>query len=212
MPQITPALRQRAGRLSAIVLLIGVALFAPRVSAGTEAALVAGVNGTPTLSRGAQTMPLKRGDAVSIGDTIATDHGAKIKLLLADDSVLAIGPDSRLVLDALTLGAQGRSARLRVLAGRFKLAVSAWLSGPSDYQIETPTAVAGVRGTVLWGDTGLDAICALHGTIEVRARSGGAAAKLGPGQCVTDMADGKTAPLAPSPADLQRYLAAVTLD
>jgi hypothetical protein len=177
-----------------------------------EVAWVAGINGAPAVTHAGQTSPLKRGDAVARGDTVTTDATAKVKLLLADDSVLAIGPGSQVVIDELVLGPQGRSGRLRVLAGRFKLAVAAWLSGPTDVQVETPTAVAGVRGTVLWGDTQLDAICALHGSIEVRARTGSGAAHLNAGQCVTDMAAGKTEPLKPTAAELADYLRQVTLD
>ena len=177
-----------------------------------EAGLVAGVNGQPSITRAGTTRPLQRGDTVSIGDRISTDATAKVKLLLADDSVLAIGPKTEVVVDELVLGAAGRKGRLRVLVGRFKLAIAAWLTGPSDYEVSTPTAVAGVRGTVLWGDTELDAICALQGTVEVRTLRGDATATLEPGRCVTDMAKGKTAPLVPSREDLAKYLKEVTLD
>jgi hypothetical protein len=99
-----------------------------------------------------------------------------------------------------------------VLFGRFKLAIADWLNGPSDYQVDTPTAVAGVRGTVLWGDTQLDAICALRGHVEVRTVRGNATATLEAGHCVTDMAKGEVAPLVPSREDLEKYLREVTLD
>jgi len=131
-----------------------------------EAGLVAGINGAPTVTRAGMTQPLKRGDAVDVGDRLTTDANAKLKILLADDSVLNIGPQTEVVVDELLLG-DNRTGKLRVLAGRFKLAIAAWFGGSSDYQIDIPTAVAGVRGTVLWGDTTLDAICALQGTVEV---------------------------------------------
>ncbi|HSP97376.1 MAG TPA: hypothetical protein VL049_09065 [Candidatus Dormibacteraeota bacterium] len=56
--------------------------------------------------------------------------------------------------------------------------------------------VAGVRGTVLSGDTTLDAICALQGTVT----------------CVTKMAAGETKPLVPTRDELARYLKEVSLD
>ncbi|MEO8603953.1 MAG: FecR family protein [bacterium] len=192
------------------LLLCGV-LHAARATAG-EAGWVAGINGAPTIVRGDKTQPLQRGDAIAVGDRIRTGADAKVKVLLADDSVLAIGPQSDVVIDQLLIGGADRTARLRVLAGRFKLAIAAWFGGASDYEVATPTAIAGVRGTVLWGDTELDAICDLHGTVQVRTLHGAATTTLEAGRCVTGMAKGDTTPLLPSPEDLQRYLRQVTLD
>jgi hypothetical protein len=193
----------------AFALVLALPLASPAHAVG--AGLVAGINGTPTVTRAGATQPLERGDAVDVGDRLTTDAKAKLKILLADDSVLNIGPQTEVVVDELLLG-ENRTGKLRVLAGRFKLAIAAWFGGSSDYQIDTPTAVAGVRGTVLWGDTTLDAICALQGTVEVRAVKGSASATLKAGECVTKMAAGEAAPLTPSREDLLRYLKEVQLD
>jgi len=185
----------------------------PLQAQAAESALVVGINGAPSVERAGKSEPLRQGAAVSVGDVIVTDAAAKVKLLLADDSVLAIGPRSRVALDAFVLAPGSRTVKLRVLAGRFKLAIAKFFGGASDYEVHTPTAVAGVRGTVLWGDTEIDAICALDGHIEVRATTGsGAAAQLAAGECVNQMAAGKTTPLKPSAADLAAYLKEVTLD
>ena len=200
---------RHAWRIAALVLAL---LLATTTAFAGEAGWVAGVNGAPTVTRAGATQPLQRGDSVAVGDRIATDAAAKVKILLGDDSVLSIGPQTEVVIDELLLGSENRTGRLRVLAGRFKLAIAAWFSGPSDYEIATPTAVAGVRGTVLWGDTTLDAICALQGTVAVRTVKGDATATLGAGQCVTKMAAGETKPLVPTREELARYLKEVSLD
>jgi len=180
--------------------------------AANEAGSVTAINGTPTVMRGTATAPLKRGDTVLIGDRIETDATAEVKVLLADDSVLAIGPRSQVTIDELVLEGGARKGRLDVLVGRFKLAIADWLSGSSDYEVRTPTAIAGVRGTVLWGDTELDAICALRGHVQVRTVRGSAVAELDPGRCVTHMSRGETEPLVPSREDLDKYLREVTID
>ncbi len=181
-------------------------------SSAAEAGWVARINGKPWLTRAGKTEPLKRGDQVLIGDVIETGQGSKAKLLLADDSVLTIGPRTRVTIDELLLGPRGRKGRLHVGFGRFKVAIVAWLSGPSNFEVVTPTAVAGVRGTVLWGDTELDTICALEGNVEVRTVPGNLTAKLETGGCVTRMSRGETMPLFPSREDLEKYLREVTLD
>ena len=87
--------------------------------------------------------------------------------------------------------------------------VTRWTgSGSSRYEIATPTAVAGVRGTTLWGDTQVDAICALEGTIEVRSltQSGLPPVSLNAGNCASALSQGKLAPMAPTKAKIEEYL------
>jgi hypothetical protein len=200
---------KRRGASLALALL---ALCAARAARAEEVGWVARVNGEPQIVRGGVGEPLRRGDAVMRGDRVRTGPAAKVKILLADDSVLAIGPRSEVAIDELSLAAEQRTARVQVFFGRFKLAIAAWVSGASAYEVVTPSAVAGVRGTVLWGDTGLDAICALAGSIEVRTRQGRSRATLSADHCVTGMAKGETAPLTPSREQLADYLREVTLD
>lgn len=212
MPRNRLARLDRSRRWLAVAGLALPLWHAGVAAAANEAGWVAGINGTPTVSRGTATTPLNRGDTVLVGDRIDTDAGAKVKLLLADDSVLAIGPRSQVILNELVLDSRGRKGRLEVLVGRFKLAIAEWLNGASDYEVRTPTAIAGVRGTVLWGDTQLDAICALRGHVEVRTIRGHATAELDPGHCVTRMGRGETKPLVPSREELEKYLREVSLD
>lgn len=181
-------------------------------SAATPTAVVVQINGAPTVERAGKTQPLQAGASLNSGDAVLTDDQSKVRILLADDSVLIVGPKSRLIIERLDLRADARNGRLQVLAGSFKIAISKWLTGPTDYEIHTPTAVAGVRGTIVWGDIGLDSLCALDGKIEVRSRVGGAATNLNAGQCAQKMGIGSPVPLEPSAADLAKYLKAVTLE
>lgn len=180
---------------------------------GDDSAWVARINGAPALTRVQKTTTLHRGDTVGVGDVIETDDKSKVKILLADDSILDIGPGTRVSLEQFLVQPHSRTVRLKVLVGKFKLAVAKFFGGPTDYEVRTPTAVAGVRGTTLWGDTQRDVICALDGTIEVRALAAAETpAHVAAGQCVNQMSAGKTAPLVPSAEDLAAYLKEVTLE
>jgi hypothetical protein len=195
-------------RAPTLLLLVGIV---PGVTFAGEAGLVARVNGAPTVEHAGKSAALRRGSNVFTGDVIETDANSKVKILLNDDSVLAIGPKSRVAVSDFVLDSSARHARLQVLAGRFKIAIAKFFGAHTDYEIRTPTAVAGVRGTVLWGDTVLDVICALEGNVEVRPRTG-APAQLSTGECVSQMAAGKTVPLKPTADELAAYLKEVTLD
>jgi hypothetical protein len=201
-----------AFRIAVITAALALHCWSATSALAADAGWVARINGAPTVTRESQTQALKQGDTVRVGDRINTDQTAKVKILLIDDSVLAIGPRSQVVLDELSLSGDSRTGRLNVLLGRFKIAIAAWLGGRSDYEVRTPTAVAGVRGTVLWGDTQLDAICALQGDVQIRSLQGAPLADLHTGKCVAEMGRGTAVPLVPSAEDLAKYLKEVTLD
>jgi hypothetical protein len=190
-----------------VILLASAAAFAG------DAGLVVKVLGTPQLERDHGTRPLKAQDALVPGDVVVTDRRSRVKILLADDSVLTIGSSSRLVLEELLVTTRARSAALRVLAGRFKLAIAAFFGATSDYRVFTPTAVTGVRGTVLWGDTVLDAICSLDGEVMVRSlATDGEPVRLSGGQCVRGMRGGPPQPFAPTADEIAGYLREVTIE
>jgi len=193
------------------ILLVGITLVAATVEAA-DLAVVAGINGAPTRLHDGATVAVRRGDGVTASDIVVTDAHSKIKLLLADDSVLTVGPNSQLRVDQVLMSGTTHIGRLGVLAGQFKLALATFLGGAVDYEVRTPTAVAGVRGTVVWGDTVRDAICALDGHVEVRPLAAPAGATLNAGDCVSQMSAGRLEPLHPSASELQAYLRDVTLE
>jgi hypothetical protein len=206
-------MRGRARRLAAAGVAATAVLLASATGFAGDAGVVVKVLGTPQLERGRDTMPLKALDTLVAGDVIVTDRQSRVKILLADDSVLTIGSDSRLTLEEFLATTQARSVALRALAGRFKLAIATFFGATSGYRVFTPTAVTGVRGTVLWGDIALDAICSLGGEVTVRSlASDGDPVQLSTGQCVRGMRAGPPQPFAPTPDELAGYLREVTVD
>ena len=174
--------------------------------------VVVQINGAPAVERKGKPEVLRPGDSLGLGDVVSTDAESKVRIVLADDSVLTIGPTTRLSIDELVVEAEGRKGRLQVFAGSFKLAISKLLSGKTDYEIRTPTAVVGVRGTIVWGDVELDSVCSLDGKVEVRSLSVDKPAALSAGECVRQMGRGAPQSHKPTAKELEGYLQAVTLD
>jgi hypothetical protein len=149
------------------------------------------------------------GFRLTAGDRLETGKPGKMRVRMNDDTVLAIGADTRLALAALAFDEKARRGRIDVAVGRFWMNVTNWTgTGESRYEVATPNAVAGIRGTTLWGDTDVDAICSLEGTVEVRSRrnEGLAAASLSAGRCVSRLSEGELAPLTPTSEQLQKFL------
>jgi ferric-dicitrate binding protein FerR (iron transport regulator) len=86
---------------------------------------------------------------VLLHDQLQTDAGAHLAVVLADNSRLELSELSTLVVDEQVLGPGGRqSTTVGLLAGRVDSFVTTALRGAAPtFQIQTPNAIAGVRGT-----------------------------------------------------------------
>lgn len=92
--------------------------------------------------------PLTEGAALRVGDEIRTSAGSAM-IRLADGSELRLSPDSRLIFNRLTqYGKTGMvDTRLRLDNGEIQTRVQPVLEGGARFEVETPAAVAAVRGT-----------------------------------------------------------------
>lgn len=166
------------------------------------------VEGTASLTRAGKTTVAAKGASLAVGDTLTTVDPGKLRLLFRDGTLIALGSKSKITLTAFKTTNDGRTARFDVAAGKFWAKVSAWAGGgPSFLEYRTPNAVAGVRGTTLWGDIDVDAICSLDGSIEVRSTVGASpSAVLAAGECAAQLSQGKTTPLKPTATQVEAYL------
>ncbi len=88
------------------------------------------------------------GMTVETGDTILTEEDSQAELKFADDSVARVAPDSRLVLEDLYQGGDGSNITiLNIEMGRVWNFVEEFTERNCRFDVETPTSVAGVRGT-----------------------------------------------------------------
>jgi len=86
------------------------------------------------------------------GDTITTEEESQIKILLADDSLMRVGDASELTLDEFVYDpdAMVRQTKLGMPLGKVKILVNDLVDFKEKrFEVHTPTAVAGVRGTLL---------------------------------------------------------------
>ena len=111
---------------------------------GVAATVINRVDGTV----GQQSGPKKTGDKVFQNELIRTGAESKGQLLFRDETSLTIGPESEVTLDRFVFNPQGSSSvPLNATKGVFR-----FISGslPSQaYEIKTPAATIGVRGTII---------------------------------------------------------------
>jgi len=146
-----------------------------------------------------------KGTLLHQGDAIVTDIGAKAKLQFNDGTIVSVSENARLALAQYQSTDNAYTTRLKAESGAMRFLFQRTLD-QSRFEVETETAVAGVRGTE-WlmdvSDTNT-AVALLSGVVAVRARSGGPEVTLGTAGQGTDVRAGQ-APTPPSIWGAQRF-------
>ncbi|MHA1547636.1 MAG: FecR family protein [Alphaproteobacteria bacterium] len=137
---------QRAVSVAVIALLGGSA-----ISGSVQAAELAGtapaVNRTATASGETGDRALLAGEQFFRGDIIATDASGQAHLLFRDETRMVVGPNSELVIDDFVLNSDNTASRFTLNATRGVFRFISGLSKKNVYEINTPVATVGVRGT-----------------------------------------------------------------
>ena len=106
--------------------------------------------GTVTVERAGKPVALAIGDHVFQADTVVTGPDGSVGITFADNSMMTLGPDSRLALDQFRFdptteaGAFDSSLKQGTLAVKSGQIVQ---QTPEAMHIRTPAALLGVRGT-----------------------------------------------------------------
>jgi hypothetical protein len=105
------------------------------------------VMGDVTLMRKGRTIKPTVKTAIETKDVIVTGKSAMAKIALTDGSELTIAQRSKLEIKDYLFQKQKRSASFSLSFGKLRSQVKKHFGRDSSYQVYTPTAVAGVRGS-----------------------------------------------------------------
>jgi hypothetical protein len=127
----------------------------------------------PTASRRPQTQPsagqvvsvngrvrsgnrsLQPGDGLVAGDVVRAEEDSGAKILLADRSIIDIGPSSSLRIESYVANAgPDREVVLAIEKGKIRASIKKKLEGQGKFLLRTPASVLAVRGTELLVDVG----------------------------------------------------------
>ncbi len=116
------------------------------------------------------------GAMVRQGDQIRTGQDSGVRLLLGGSAVIDLGANTSMVVTRA--GTSSSETKLKVWSGRLWARVSSLFGSSAKFEVESPNAVAGVRGTEFIFDVAPDGgteITVLDGAVAVTARDGGPA-------------------------------------
>lgn len=146
------------------------------VAVAEDVGTVAATRGQAEIGRGGAVTPAAVGAAVQLGDELRTGADGQLRVVFRDDSVIDLAQNASLTVDTQVYdpGSSRFSTLLRLAAGKARAIVSKAYGAPgAAYEIQTPTAVAGVRGTefLITYDADRDAtdVIGIDGRILVRS-------------------------------------------
>jgi hypothetical protein len=126
-------------------------MLAPLAASAEEAiGQVKTETGSVTIERGGKRLPAAIGDHVFRSDTLATASHSTVGVTFSDNSLMALGPSSRMSLDVFRFDTTTHAGAFDVTLHRGALAVKSGQivrQTPEAMRVHTPVAVLGVRGT-----------------------------------------------------------------
>ncbi|MGB0453322.1 MAG: FecR family protein [Bacteriovoracaceae bacterium] len=129
-------------------------------------------------TNGSERVPLKGGDKIYVGDIVESDSRSFAKILMHDDSVFSVGPQSKFSFEKFQMKNKNeRTATYNLIKGKLRSVFTRKAPGKT-LKIKTPTASMGIRGTEIVSDVYKvkgrlkTDIALLHGKLEVTTTRG----------------------------------------
>lgn len=135
-----------------IILSISFCLPLPAI-AGQEIGKITRLKGRVAIYRSGAKIGMSATNGMDLqqNDTIKTRAKAYVRFKLSDGSIMTLGEKAELTLDSFTYNPEKKKRRalFKVAFGKLRVFANRMLNYRDNrFQIKTPTAVAGVRGTV----------------------------------------------------------------
>lgn len=143
-------------RLSQLVLSLSLSV-AFAAAAAPPVGVVKRVDGTVQLQRGGSSQAAVVGQALEVGDVLRTSRDGAVAVTLADDTLLAAGPGSELVITNFSFDPTTQQGGMLLSLWRGVMSVVTGLVAkrtPENVNVQTRTVVLGVRGTEFIIDAG----------------------------------------------------------
>lgn len=105
--------------------------------------------GTGTVTRSSGILEIKNGMVLNVKDKIITAKKSRVQVILKDNTVVTIGPNTTFVFDAYVFGGKNDSeVKMHIDRGFFR-AVTGKIGqlAPERFKVKTASATIGIRGT-----------------------------------------------------------------
>ena len=160
--------------LFAFLLLLACSLFVNPAESAEEAGKITAVEGVAEILRGGvpPAVPANPGDPVFVKDIVRTKSDSKIEITFSDGNILRLAQKSRMDISEYVAGTKGT---IKLPRGKVQAIVPRDITkrisaqDPNRFEIHTPNAVAGVRGTdyFVYHDRNVTGVVVKEGSVHV---------------------------------------------
>jgi hypothetical protein len=197
--------------LTAVIVLLW-----PVASWAAPSGTVIGLSGGCTVEHGGARGPAALAQGVEIGDTVEVAAGGKLKLRMADGSVVSVASGTKMTVTAygLTDAGQRQDAKLSLSQGLLRLEVTPTTGTPAPFEVDTAVGTSAVRSTDWFVETqpGWMQVSVMVGSVAVTGAATGTATTLSPRQGIRLEAGRVPAgPRAVTTAEFNRLIARTAL-
>lgn len=105
------------------------------------------------------------GTDIRLNDIITSGESSALQVLLLDETVFTVGPNAEMVVDTFVYDPNSDAGEMTatVAKGAFRFMSGKTSKNPGNVRIDTPVASMGIRGTIVEGAVGEDAIKQISG-------------------------------------------------
>ncbi len=184
----------------------------------TRAAIAVTVEGTVLVTKAGGSNAYRAFEEMSLsqGDHLKTEDGSSIVLQIVDqEDEITIGPNSDLYISSLLqTDSNAKKSKFKMWAGSVWFKVKKLVSEDDEFEVETPTAVMGVRGSNGYIEAKLGQIYAMmtSGILESQSttsssdnEAGGSTTPIYPGQQFT-FVEGQDSDIGPTGLDVNEFV------
>lgn len=134
-------------RLLSLVSAAVISLLSFGAMAASDTGTAVGVNPAASARDNSGERTLRVGSDVAVGQTVVTDRRGQVQILFPDETRLVVGPGSSLLIEKYLLRGNQTADKFAInaLSGTFRFITGR--SAKAAYEIRTPSATIGVRGT-----------------------------------------------------------------
>jgi len=145
-------------------------------------------------------------DQIFKQEIIETNSVSSTQILFMDETVLSIGPDSRLIMDEMVYDPNSNTGKFVVTASRGLFTFITGSLASESYEINTPTATIGVRGTkfdLFVSRKGASTVILRSGAVDMKNIRSGATRRVATVGLSTSIVTQKSEPTPPAPPSLE---------
>jgi len=143
----------RSNRLRILSALLAASAALAPIASAAPVGFVTAIDGIAQVQAPPATSwsPATIDGSISVGDALRTLQNSNLSALLVDDTKLSLGPDTEVLVDRILVGDLATRERsiLRETRGQLRAEVGKAFGATTRLEIHTPTAILGVKGSIL---------------------------------------------------------------